>query len=493
MTEVVYPPALARRVLAGEAGGGAPSRVAVVVPTITRPGEPFTVKLAVVDAAGLPSVAFDGAVSVRLPDAPQEVVEVAFAAGSPAVAQIRGVRLAGEGLVRLEAELDGRDFASNPTACRRDGEPIYWGDPHVHTYLSDCGPRRGRSLNFCYVAAEWLSGLDWVAAADHVSWGRCSVGKWLDQAATSNAFDQPGRFATLPAYEASLDGGLGGDNNVYMARWPETWIDVWDEKGDTKDLCRRMGELLDDGEFFIVPHHTTRTGKHGEIPAAIYPGARMMPVMEIHSDWGTSEYRGNPNPLKEVHPGPSYAVDLLAQALPLGFVAGTDSHATMPSWHTPGEPEHIDRLPGLTAVRSGELTRAGVFGAIRRRNCYAASLERVYLDVRIAGAPGGQAVAWPDPARPRPIVVTAAARSDITAIEVVRNGATIARDEPGAWRGRLDLADDADLTGQWLDDANGWVAPARNGRPGRFATYYVRVTCASGAQGWSSPVWVTRP
>jgi hypothetical protein len=27
---------------------------------------------------------------------------------------------------------------------------------------------------------------------------------------------------------------------------------------------------------------------------------------------------------------------------------------------------------------------------------------------------------------------------------------------------------------------------------GRFAYYYVRVTCASGAQAWSSPVWLKK-
>ena len=74
---------------------------------------------------------------------------------------------------------------------------------------------------------------------------------------------------------------------------------------------------------------------------------RELPLIEIHSKWGTSEYRGNPNPLKKIHPGPIYAVDLLNRGLRMGFIGGTDTHATMPAGFGI---EHLDRLPGMTAV-----------------------------------------------------------------------------------------------------------------------------------------------
>lgn len=483
MPQILFPSPFERGVLAQEAPGGEPASASIVVPTLTVSGKPFPVRLAVLDERGYPSIRFDGAVKLRGPLGEPAGVEVAFAGGRPAVAVVEGLTVNQEGLFRLECELDGRVFHSNPTRCQvKPEEFIYWGDPHVHTYLSDCGPERGRSLNFCYVAGRWLSRLDFVAAADHVSWGRCSKGKWLDQAATSDAFNEPGRFVTLPSYEASLDGGLGGDNNVYMTRWPETWVDVWEEKGSTRDLCAKMAELLDESDFFIVPHHTTRTGKHGEIPEHIFPGERMMPVVEVHSNWGTSEYRGNPNPLKKIHPGPSYVVDLLNQGLPLGLIAGTDTHATMPGWHAAGEPGHLDRLPGLTAVRARRLTREDIFGGIRARNCYAASLERIYLDVSAAGAAGGECIRWSRADRPRRISVTAAARSDLTAIEIIRNGQTIAGHAPDDWTGTFEYADADDLSRLWLDSPH----------LGRFLYYYVRVTCASGAQAWSSPVWLTR-
>jgi hypothetical protein len=205
-----------------------------------------------------------------------------------------------------------------------------------------------------------------------------------------------------------------------------------------------------------------------------------MPVVEIHSKWGTSEVRGNPNPLHKIHPGPSYAVDLLDRGLRLGFIAGTDTHATMPSGRGV-ESEAHDRLPGLTAVFGDALSRDAIFDGIRARHCYAASLERVYLDVSVAGTPMGQTLPWPDPAAPRAIQVVAAAKSDIEAIEVVRNGRTVHCHPAGAWQSGFLFTDDARL--EWLDSPH----------LGRFAYTYVRVTCASGAQAWSSPVWLLAP
>ena len=228
-----------------------------------------------------------------------------------------------------------------------------------------------------------------------------------------------------------------------------------------------------------MPHHTTRTGKHGEIPDAIYPGPQRMPVIEIHSKWGTSEYRGNPNPLQKIHPGPSYAANLLARGLRLGFIAGTDSHATMPSGGG-DEPGHIDRLPGLTAAIAPELSRDALFDAIRTCRCYAASRERIYLDVTLDGVPMGRDVAWPDGSKPRRIQVTAAAQSDIVAVDIVRNGETIHSHPVDGWQTGFFFDDEADLTACWLDSPH----------LGRVAHLYARVTCTSGAQAWSSPFWL---
>jgi len=251
------------------------------------------------------------------------------------------------------------------------------------------------------------------------------------------------------------------------------------ESGDVKTLCSKLADKLLTDEFFVVPHHTTRTGKHGEISDEIYPGHDAMPVIEVHSKWGTSEYRGNPNPLKEIHPGPSFTQDLLARGMKLGFVAGTDTHATIPSGGGK-EPAQIDRLPGLTAVRCPELARQSVFDAIRRRQCYAVSLERILMHGSIAGRTFGEELLCSDLLTMPKVDMIVAAKSDIVRIDLVRNGTTIHSVSPGSWKARLSYEDGEDLKKLKM------VSPHVRS----FVYYYVRVTCESGAQAWSSPVWI---
>jgi len=487
MPVVSYPPELSRRVLAHEAPGSAPVVVSLVAPTIAAAGRPFALKLAVLDGSGLPSVEFDGAVVIENPGGGGALAEVCFSPGRPAVAWVAGVTLPSEGLCRFTARLDHERFPANPTMCRRDPvEAIYWGDPHVHTVLSNCHAERCRSLNFCYTAARYLSGLDWVAAADHVSNGRCDFSKWKEQGLVRDLYDDPPEFVTLPAYEASLRGGAGGDINVYMLRQPVMFVDEY-EDGNARTLAEKLGKVLPPAGFFLVPHHTTRTGKHGETSDDIYPGPERMPAVEVHSQWGTSEYRGNPNPLQKIHPGPSYAVDLLGRGLTLGFMGGTDTHATMPSGTSPRprgatslEPGHIDRLPGLTAVRAAELTRETVFHALGNRRCYATSLERIYLDGAIAGLRFGQIGRWCGSSEPREITALAAAQSEIVSIELIRNGEVIHTGTGTGWQMKLTHTDEDGLARISLNSKH----------LGRFVYYYVRVRCASGAQAWGSPVWL---
>ena len=479
MPTTLYPSRFERKTLAVEAPGGPPTRLTLVMPTVTAPGAAFPVRIAALDGCGYPSMELQGAVRVDLEGEP--LGEISFEHGEPAVGVMGDVTLPTEGLFRLSADIDGRTCFSNPTHCSRDPEDgIYWGDPHIHTVLSNCYADRCRSLNCCYVAARWLTGFDWASAADHVSNGRSSLGQWREQMAVADAFDDPPAFVTLPSYEASLQGGAGGDTNVYMRRWPEMFVDEYEE-GNARTLCDRLAEVLAPGDFFVVPHHTTRIGKHGEIGDDIYPGPERMPVVEIHSKWGTSEYRGNPNPLLKVHPGPSYVQDLLARGLTLGFIAGTDTHVTLSAVERE-DPEHIPHFPGHTAVYTPRLSRAGVFNAIRARRCYGTSLERIYLQGTIGGRPFGSIASWTDAARGREIAVTVAGQSDIDKVEIIRNGECVHRVAGDAWQAHVTWCDEASLNALRLPSPH--IGP--------FVYYYVRVTCMSGAQAWSSPVWLTR-
>lgn len=466
---------LCERILAVEAPGGAVDRLSVVAPSVVRPGERFAVRLAALDEKAYPSMECDAA--ARPTDGPADGLrEVAFERGRPAVASMEGVSIADEGWQRLAFEMAGETWLSNPVHCSAESPRIFWGDPHVHTVLSRCHPTSCRSLDFCFVGARYMSGLDWVCAADHVSNGRSGKGKWEAQRRAVRVFDDPPHFAALLAYEASLKGGCGGDNNVYCRGDLEDFIDHYEE-GNARTLAEALPQ-----DCFVVPHHTTRTGKHGELSDAIYPGPDRMPVVEIHSKWGTSEYRGNPNALHEVHEGPSYVQDLLAQGYPLGFIAGTDTHATMPSSYGDDTP-HIDRMPGLTAIRASDLSREAVYDAMLARDCWGTSEERIIIEENMTGGRMGRVIEWDDSRAPRQFHAHVAGRSDVLRVDLVRNGHDIHSVAGDGWRGEVEFTDEEPLADVAFEPRGWFDSP--------FVYYYLRVTCESGAQAWSSPIWLT--
>ncbi|MFN2352372.1 MAG: hypothetical protein ABR497_10545 [Kiritimatiellia bacterium] len=476
--QIEYPPAFARKVIRNEASGGAFHHLSMVAPTIVQPGRPFSLKLALTDEKGLAVVSDAPRLGIMLEGVDWRAA-VDFPSDTPALAAVTGIRIEQPGLHRFVCEIAGQTFHSNPVCCSRDCDHgIYWGDPHIHTALSNCMVQYSRSLCCGLNAARYLSCLDWAGAADHVSNGRCELARWKEESNVAEAYDDPPAFVTLPAYEASLKGGAGGDNNVYMTRFPSLFVDEHDG-GNTRTICAKLAELAraEGFEFFIVPHHTTRTGKHGEISDEIYPGPEKMPVLEIHSKWGCSEYRGNPDALQKIHEGPSYAVDLLARGLPFGFIGGTDSHATLTFARPLIEAANISSLPGLTAARCKTLERRGVFDAIRSRNCYAAAGERIFLDVSMGGR--GMGTIAPDNGRPRRLVLQAAGQTDLRSVEIIRNGQVWQKYEPGTWSFAVEVEDQEDFA----------ALAQPSGHIGKFVYYYVRVRCASGAAAWSSPIW----
>ncbi|MHC4871118.1 MAG: hypothetical protein ACYTFY_04680 [Planctomycetota bacterium] len=477
---IKYPPALAMKSIKNEGIGGDFAGVDITVPTIVRPGKEFAVKVALIDKNGFAVIDYREELAVKLPELNIEC-KVTFQKDQPALAEIGGIEVEKEGLYRFECTAAGNTFYSNPLYCSKSFDSdIYWGDPHIHTALSNCCVNFSRSCTFSFIAARYLSCLDWAGAADHVSNGRCELARWKEEAAISDLYNDEPDFATLPAYEASLSGGSGGDNNVYMSEFPSMFVDEHGD-GNTITMCEKLDEMAkEEGfDYFLVPHHTTRTGKHGEISDEIYPADNLMPLVEIHSKWGTSEYRGNPMALHKIHEGPSYAVDLLERGLAFGFVGGTDTHGSLTFCHGEGiEPSHIDRPAGITAVRCSSLTRKDIFNEMRNKNCYAAAGERIFLDVRINNTAMGQ---FSKKNGDREIVIKAAGRSDIESVEIMRNGKPFKTWTPDSWSFEETITDTESFADICLDSKH----------LGNFIYYYVRVRCTAGTAAWSSPIWIT--
>ncbi len=471
---IEHPEPLVEKCLRLEAPGTGLARVMISIPATVKPGRPFAAVVSLLDRNAMPLVAAGESVTLRT--GTDSEVGIRFPEGRSAVCRVEGLVWRESGLFRLEGRIQDTVFVSNPALATPEDRPGWlWGDPHIHTTVGDCHPERCRTRTLAYAAARAVYGLDFVAIADHVSWApRGTPGKWYDNLAACELYDEPGAFSALYCYETSMKGGRGGDCNVYLRQPNRTYVDPWPDDLDVAQLCRRI-----EGGFFVVPHHTTRTGKHGEIPPGAYPGEALMPVVEIHSKWGTSEYRGNPTPLLQVHPGPSFVQDLLAQGYRLGFVGGTDSHTSL-TFCRDLETEAHRAQPGLTAVLADVNTRDAVFDAIQSRRCYAACGERILLEgVRCGGLEMGQSGRLP-PSGAVAVTATVAAESRIETVEVIRNNQVVHGVHPGDWKGQLD----------WIDPDPADAPPVVDIETGRrLVFYYVRVTAQADARAWSSPCW----
>lgn len=235
---------------------------------------------------------------------------------------------------------------------------------------------------------------------------------------------------------------------------------------------------LEDFDYFVVPHHTSRAKKHGEICSDIYPGTNKMPVIEIASKWGSSEFKGNPTSLIKQHDGPSCVQDFLNRGYMLGFIGGTDTHQTL-TFIKDEKSDNLHSYPAFTAVFANELTREGIFNGIKIRSCYAATLERIYLDFNINGTSSGDSVKVSDVSKPRTVNINVAAMSNISKIEIIRNGKCIYTYSADSWNLSHKFIDSDNLSEICLDSEH----------LSKFTYYYVRITCISGANAWSSPIW----
>jgi hypothetical protein len=469
-----FPEALVEKCLRLEAPGRGLARAMISIPSTVKPGRAFSASISLLDENAMPLIA-QGEVLTLIHGADCEQA-VRFPEGRSAVCRVDGLVQKDAGFFRVHGQIGGKSFVSNPAIATDQERPqVLWGDPHIHTTVGDCHPERCRTRNLAYAAARHAYGLDFAAIADHVSWApRGTAGKWYDNLAACELFNEPGEFSALYCYETSMKGGRGGDCNIYLKQPNRTYVDPWPEDLNIAGLCKRV-----EGEFFAVPHHTTRSGKHGEIPAEAYPGESLMPVVEIHSKWGTSEYRGNPSPLLKIHPGPSYVQDLLAQGYRFGFIGGTDSHTSL-TFCRNLEAEAHRAQPGLTAVEVSSNNRDEIFDAIKKRRCYAACGERILFDgVKCGGLDMGQSGVLPDSGNVT-VYASFAAETVISKVEVIRNNEVVYTAAPGDWKGQI----------EWTDHDVRRVKPVKDfatGKPTVF--YYIRVTAGAEARAWSSPCW----
>jgi hypothetical protein len=276
--------------------------------------------------------------------------------------------------------------------------------------------------------------------------------EWAELQALIEAYDEPGAFVPLLAYEWCS--AQYGDHNVYYKA----------KEGDLHlpPTLPRLHAELGDAECLVLPHHMGYArGRRGKDWNFHFP--RRERLAEIYSLHGSSESpRDNPLPLSNIGMGGNVPGSSLQEAwargYKLGVLASSDCHG-LPQ-------EHI--LVGLWAT---ELTREGIWEALYQRRTFGTTdAQRIELVFSADGLPVGSLYSTDtDP------VFEAAVKGTgpLQKVEIIKNNEVLYTLK-GEGRSEISLSY---RDGSPPDRPDNWV--------------YLRVTQTDGNLAWSSPVWIS--
>ena len=433
-----------------------PAQINVVAPSVVRPGQPFEVKLAVMDEfRNRPDRSFVGDVRVGSEDSRMAVPgSVGFTEAGANLAVIEGAWSYERGVHRLGAEFaeGGRRSLSNPIWCTERDLNIYWGDLHCQSmWHSDSigTPDEG------YEYGRDVALLDFMGITD--SGGNLKEG-WIDTQEAANRHYEPGRFVTFKGFEF---GGTGSGHRNVIYRDCEVEPIIEELRGASYET---LFECLRGREVISIPHHTKSWTDWDVFDPELEC------LVEVYSCWGSGVEHNDPLWEKSEKPG-SGVFNALARGYRFGFIGCGDSHSGMPGRSYPQDRQWcVMRKSGFTGVYAPQLTREAIFDALKARRVYATTGVRMVLEFSVNDVPMGGELDLVDPTAPRIIRIHAMGENDIAHLKIVKNNETLFLRE---CRGDDEYFEYHDTT------------EARDGD-----WYYVRVVQVDEETAWSSPVWV---
>jgi hypothetical protein len=377
----------------------------------------------------------------------------------------------------------GRKATSSALPLGLDGTPIFFGEFHWHTDFSGDGQR---SLEEALKSARDELCLDFAGPADHMDVsGTYGEHTPEEQTKRCRAFDDPGRFCTIPGAELSR---RYGHANIHCddfhtlcevaGRLESELGPFWQD--ENRYGLHALALVCPPGRCLIVPHHTNMTS--GEVVQEdgrpfwcamnwpLPPEREVTRLVEIVQGRGSFETEEVDHRWRVRAGGYSGSVrTALARGYRMGFTGGTDNHKGWPTRKGTG-------YAGLTAVQTNKLTTAGVFVALRDRRCYATSGVRIVADARMNGHPIGSDIHL-EPGEQPHVKVMIKGTAPLTDVQIIHAGHVFAEFE--VERGTTDFH------GEWTDE--------RTGRPLENVYYYVRARQENGHCVWLSPWWISLP
>jgi hypothetical protein len=279
------------------------------------------------------------------------------------------------------------DYTAQETISVSSSSPvprILFADLHVHS--DDTVGTNSTAYNFSY--AQKIAGLDIVGYTANDF--NITAAKWESTLSIIRTINQGGEFIVLPGTEWCGNSAVGGDHNVVFLDDPTTSppefpLDKhgnvarsfeWNEDGPSE---LQPGAWPLDELYFIYAHSP---GTHLLIP---HVGGRrcnlgwhhpqLERLLEIGSAWGLFEW---------------LLRDAVQRGWKLGVCANSDEHRGRCGGGVPGTAV-FGTKGGITGVLSQSLKRAAVGEALRARNTFATTGERL-VGLLSTDANGSQAL-----------------------------------------------------------------------------------------------------
>ncbi len=354
---------------------GPPAKLVALTASETTPAESTWVGIKAEDLWGNPCTTYDGKVHLNanglagLPETYQFVPE------DQGVHRFEGIRAEHVGVYRVLAEDTGNGLTaeSNGLKCiaERSRYSPFWGDLHGQSEETVGTNPVSSYFKFAREAAlvdfAGHQGNDFQITED----------VWTEIKHQANTQNDPGNFVAFVGYEWSGNTPVGGDHNVYypgddgpIHRSSHVLIP---DKSDVDTDCRHVTDLyntMKGKDVLLVPHVGGRYANlNWHDPDLEY-------VVEVYSEWGEFEW---------------FLKWALEKSYRVGFTAGSDDHKGRPGAAYPGSGS-FGVYGGLTCIFANELTREGLWEALKSRRCYGTTGQRILLDVRAAGQPMGSDV-----------------------------------------------------------------------------------------------------
>lgn len=433
--------------------GGEAAKIKVLAPSVVNAGDLFNIGVRVEDCFHNNASGYCDSIKLTVNGEELQYLKMTSHPVYSSVMKFSGICLNSVGVHTIVAtSQSGIIGRSNAIRCTPDQDEyrVFWGDIHCHLgYMDSVG-----KVDEFYDYARNISFLDFTCHSEHMdsySGGRQASNPLQWEIIRNGAadFNKPGDFVTLLGYENSEE----WDANLYFEEDETAW--------HVDSFAPRLFEFAKTHNALVIPHMTSYPQRQRGYNWDNYD-PKVMPVAEIYSCHGSSEFFGGELPLCNCEPG-GFVVDALNKGCRLGFIGSSDGHDCMPG-NAPWGPY----MNGLIAVYAKNLTRQEIYQAIKDRRCYATTNCRILGYFNVNGSCSGSEISI-ESGGVLQVHVEFYGSDAIDAVDIVKDGHII--------------HSVSSLETQLIFDC-----PVEAGLPGSHYIY-VRMKQEDGEMAWLSPVF----